>query len=71
MVSSSSAVVASLVGVTGVFYLLWQLVGRLRKNNIRNKVVLITGASSGLGEGNTHTMNSHDSRASSESKPTE
>ena len=52
-VGNSSAVVAGLVGVSGVFYLLWQLMGRLRKNSIRNKVVLITGASSGLGEGNT------------------
>ena len=50
---SSSAIVAGLVGVSGVFYLLWQLMGRLRKSSIRNKVVLITGASSGLGEGNT------------------
>ena len=50
-VGSSASVVAGVMGASSVFYLLWHLVGRLRKRNVRGKVVLITGASSGLGEG--------------------
>ena len=51
-IGNNASVVAGVVGVTSVFYLLWQLMGRLRKRSVQGKVVLITGASSGLGEGN-------------------
>lgn len=43
--------VVGFIGVTSVVYLLWQILGRLKKRNVHGKVVLITGASSGLGEG--------------------
>ncbi len=47
-----SVAVASVVGASGLLLLLWKAMGCLGRRSIRGKVVLITGASSGLGEGN-------------------
>lgn len=39
----------------GFFYLYGVIMGLLSKKSVRNKVVVITDALSGLGKGNTHT----------------
>lgn len=39
----------------GFFYLYGVVMGLLSKKSVRNKVVVITDALSGLGKGNTHT----------------
>ncbi len=47
----SAGVMAGVVGVSSVVYLVCHVMRRLRRKSLRGKVVLITGASGGLGEG--------------------
>ena len=49
---NNSFIALGTVGISlVVVYLLLSLLGKKKKINVKNKVVLITGASSGLGEG--------------------
>ncbi len=49
---STSAIACGIIGITSGYYVLRHLLSRIWRRDIKGKVILITGASSGLGEGN-------------------
>ena len=61
MASSNVIALAASLGSVNFIYLLWVIWCRIRPSKAKNKVVIITGASSGIGEGKLN-YNAHSSK---------
>lgn len=50
---SIESILTAVGGVTGLVYLIYWLLTNRKKTDVTGKVVLVTGANSGLGKGNS------------------